>query len=85
MPHSVEHQSELIDIIKSQAKSLKPLLTEMRRHLHMNPELSFQEYNTATWVEDYLENKLGLKTQRLANTGVVAIIEGKGQGSNKVV
>ncbi|NBP06206.1 MAG: amidohydrolase [Bacteroidetes bacterium] len=57
----------------------------MRRHLHMNPELSFQEYNTATWVEDYLENKLGLKTQRLANTGVVAIIEGKGQGSNKVV
>lgn len=85
MPHSVEHQSELINIIKSQAKSLKPLLTEMRRHLHMNPELSFQEFNTATWVEDYLENKLGLKTQRLANTGVVAIIEGKGQGLNKVV
>jgi amidohydrolase len=75
----------MIDIIKDKAKSLKPLLTEMRRHLHMNPELSFQEYNTAAWVEDYLQNKLGLKTQRLATTGVVALIEGEGKSGGRVV
>lgn len=51
----------------------------------MNPELSFQEYNTAAWVEDYLQNKLGLKTQRLATTGVVALIEGAGKSGNRVV
>jgi len=85
MPHPNEHQNGLMDIIKTQAKSLKPLLAELRRHLHMNPELSFQEFNTAAWVEDYLQKKLGLKTQRLANTGVVALIEGKGKEGNKVV
>lgn len=85
MPHTAEHQNALIDVIKTRAKSLKPLLTQMRRHLHMNPELSFQEYNTAAWVEDYLQNKLGLKTQRLANTGVVALIEGSGDAGKKVV
>ncbi len=78
-------KTELIDIIKAKAKSLKPMLTEMRRHLHMNPELSFQEHNTAAWVEDYLQNKLGLKTQRLAKTGVIALIEGKGGNHKKVV
>lgn len=85
MPDHAEPKNALMDIIKAKAQSLKPLLTEMRRHLHMNPELSFQEYNTAAWVEDYLQNKLGLKTQRLAKTGVVALIEGKQKDSNKVV
>ncbi len=85
MPDHAEPQNALMEIIKAKAKSLKPLLTEMRRHLHMHPELSFQEYNTAAWVEDYLQNKLGLSTQRLANTGVVALIEGKQKDSKKVV
>lgn len=85
MLHTAEKRNALIDIIKAQAKALKPMLTEMRRHLHMNPELSFQEYNTAAWVEDYLQNKLGLESRRLANTGVVALIEGKGKEGNKVV
>lgn len=79
------NSSQLISIIKEKAKSLKPLLTDMRRHLHMNPELSFQEHNTAAWVEDYLQNKLGLTTQRLAKTGVVALIEGEGKEAGRVV
>jgi len=85
MLHAEGTPNPMIDIIKDKAKSLKPLLTEMRRHLHMNPELSFQEYNTAAWVEDYLQNKLGLKTQRLATTGVVALIEGEGKSGGRVV
>lgn len=74
----------LINEIQQRAASLKPLLTEIRRHIHENPELSFQEYKTAAFVEDYLQNKLGLKTQRLANTGVVALIEGKNPGKKVV-
>jgi amidohydrolase len=52
-------------------------LIQIRREIHQNPELSFQEFETQKLVENYLQNKLGLKTQRLANTGVVALIEGK--------
>ncbi len=85
MQHQENNPEELINIIKTQAKSLKPQLVEMRRHLHMNPELSFHEYNTAAWVESYLHEKLGLKTQRMANTGVVALIEGQKPGNAKTV
>ncbi|MBL7812523.1 MAG: amidohydrolase [Bacteroidetes bacterium] len=69
--------------IKSAAASLKPALQEIRHHLHMNPELSFQEHNTAAFVENYLQN-LGLQTQRLAETGVVALIRGKNPESKVV-
>lgn len=50
--------------------------TQLRRHLHANPELSYQEYETAAFVETKLQ-ELGLQTKRLAETGVVALIEGK--------
>jgi amidohydrolase len=43
----------------------------------MNPELSFQEFKTQVFVEEKL-NEFGIKNHhRLANTGVVALIEGK--------
>lgn len=70
--------------VKSRARQLKPALTDIRRHIHMNPELSFQEFKTAAFVEEYLQQKLGLTTMRLANTGVVALIEG-GLGPGRVV
>ncbi len=66
-----------IQSIQQKAKDLLPSLIEIRREIHQNPELSFQEFETQKLVENYLQNKLGLKTQRLANTGVVALIEGK--------
>ena len=85
MLHNEGGSERVISVIKSKAKQLKPMLTEMRRHLHMNPELSFHEFKTAAWVEEYLQNKLGLNTQRLANTGVVALIQGTGKNGNRVV
>jgi len=47
----------------------------LRRHLHAHPELSFEETNTAAFVTRELE-KLGLRPESIANTGVVALIEG---------
>ncbi|MCC7298002.1 MAG: amidohydrolase [Bacteroidia bacterium] len=73
----------LKETIQNKAKELKPSLIAIRRQIHMNPELSFQEFKTAELVEKHLQN-LGLKTTRLANTGVVAVIEGKNP-SSKVV
>ena len=69
--------------IQDRAASILPALVDIRRHIHQNPELSFQEHETAALVEKELQS-LGLKTQRMANTGVVAVIEGKNP-SKKVV
>ncbi len=44
---------------------------EWRRHLHAHPELSFQEFETATFVEEKLRS-FGLETERPTETSVVA-------------
>jgi amidohydrolase len=73
----------IIDKIRSKAEEIHEELVSIRRNIHMNPELSFQEHQTARLVEDYLQG-LGLQTKRMAETGVVALIEGKNP-SSKVV
>jgi len=45
----------------------------------MYPELGFEEYHTASLVEDTL-HKLGIGTRRLAGTGVVGLLSGRGPG-----
>jgi amidohydrolase len=50
---------------------------EIRQHLHMHPELSFQEFETAAFVGARLR-ELGIPFKdKVANTGLVALIEGK--------
>lgn len=55
-------------------------IIEMRRHFHRNPELGFQEYETA----DYIKKKLteyGIPFQSgFAKTGILGIIHGKHDG-----
>ncbi len=65
------------------AREMGGKLSETRRHIHQNPELSFQEYETANFIEQRLR-ELGLEPRRMANTGVVALIKGEKAG-NKVV
>lgn len=50
---------------------------EFRRHIHRHPELSFQEVHTAEYIEQCLD-AAGISHSRIANTGVLANIEGKG-------
>lgn len=49
---------------------------KIRRHLHANPELSFEEFKTAEFIENQLQS-WGYQTKRMANTGVIALLEGK--------
>src|SRR5699024_1124811 len=52
----------------------------MRRHLHMNPELSFQEKNTAQYIVDFY-NDLGVEVQaNVGGNGVVARVKGAKEG-----
>lgn len=46
-----------------------------RRHLHQNPELSFHEYQTSAFVAAALD-KLGIPYQKMADTGIVALLSG---------
>ncbi|MBA4853212.1 M20 family metallopeptidase [Emticicia sp. BO119] len=63
--------------IKRLAKEFASETIANRRYLHTNPELSFQEYNTARFVAQKLKD-IGLSPQEgIANTGVVALVEGK--------
>lgn len=73
----------LIDKIKSLASTIHSQVITNRRHLHANPELSFEEYQTSAFVKQELD-KLGITYQEMANTGVVAIIKGAKE-SDKVI
>jgi len=54
-----------------------------RRHLHANPELSFNEYKTSAYVKAALDN-LGIEWQSMADTGIVGVIKGA-QESDAVI
>ena len=66
----------IIQKIKTLAAAFAPDTIRVRQHLHAHPELSFQEHNTAAFVEEHLK-EMGLQPQRMAETGVVALIEGR--------
>ncbi|WP_321320719.1 M20 family metallopeptidase [Labilibaculum sp.] len=52
-------------------------IKEIRAHLHANPELSFEEFETSKFIQNYL-SKLGISYKSgFAKTGVVGKIEGK--------
>ena len=69
--------SNLIDSIKNLSKINNKNIVDIRHHLHANPELSFQEFETSKYVKIALENIGISKIEHKANTGLVALIEGE--------
>ncbi|MEX2512548.1 MAG: M20 family metallopeptidase [Cyclobacteriaceae bacterium] len=67
----------LLDKIRTLADQQKNSTIEDRRHLHAHPELSFQEVNTVAFVEKKLRSYGIEHIERKADTGLVALIEGK--------
>lgn len=59
-----------------QITALFPWMVEIRRNLHRNPELSFQEFETAEFIRSQLD-ALGIAHRTHAETGIVAHV-GKG-------
>lgn len=60
---------DLNQIIHSKLDVIK----DVRKTLHENAEIGFNEYKTKKIVEDFIHN-LNVKTQTVAKTGVVAIL-----------
>ncbi|MGY6520809.1 MAG: M20 metallopeptidase family protein [Mongoliitalea sp.] len=65
------------DLIKSLAADYKASIIAHRRHLHAHPELSFQEFETVSYVEQELRDIGITEITTKADTGLVALIQGK--------
>jgi len=69
--------------IKILAKDFAPALIDIRRHLHANPELSYQEFATSQYVQQQL-SALGIPFEIKATTGILATIKGKNPDSKVI-
>lgn len=75
---------ERIQQIKNLASAYTPEVTQLRRHLHQHPELSFAEYETQKFVRHALQQIGITQITTIANTGLVALIEGKNPASKTI-
>ena len=73
-----------IDKIKSLAKELLPEIISIRRHLHANPELSFEEKETANYICSILHKENIEFKSGIAGTGIVATIKGNNPESRTI-
>lgn len=72
----------MIDFIK-EALDIKEELISIRRDIHQNPELGFEEYRTSKVIKDFL-TKENIPFYSVANTGVCAEIVGEGRGKKVI-
>lgn len=70
--------------IKSLAKGLSQQLLDIRRHLHANPELSFQEKSTARFISDKLSEWEIEHQTGVGGNGIVGLIKGKNPESKVI-
>lgn len=57
------------------SRQIHKQVVEWRRDFHAHPELGFEEVRTSSIVERVLRD-LGLKTARVAKTGVIGVLQG---------
>ncbi len=71
---------ELQEKIKQLADKHFDEVVKLRRTIHANPELAFEEHETSKLVAETLE-KQGISVQRgIAKTGIIGTLKGKGKG-----
>lgn len=67
--------SLLADTVAEKAEQIEADVIKWRHHFHQHPELSNQEFETAVYIANFL-NDLGLEVQTgIAKTGVVGVLD----------
>lgn len=62
------------EFIQNRLKEIHSEVIEIRRHLHKNPELSFQEFETSKYIQSKL-SEFGIDFENgIAGTGIVGMI-----------
>jgi metal-dependent amidase/aminoacylase/carboxypeptidase family protein len=65
---------ELKEVITTKVSAIYEKIKGYREHLHQNPELSYQEFNTMEYVAAKLK-EIGIPYEKgVAGTGIVGII-----------
>ena len=62
--------------VKQEVNNIYDLLISIRRHLHANPELSFQEKNTALYISSLLTDWNISHETNIGGFGIVGLIKG---------
>jgi len=72
-------------LLKERIYGMKDWLIEIRREIHMYPELGFEEVKTSRLVSEWLE-RFGLEVQKgIAGTGVIGLLRGKSPGKTVAI
>jgi amidohydrolase len=74
----------LLQQIKSLSDQYSEEVVHLRRYLHANPELSYQEFNTAKYVGAQLKNFGLAPKEGIATTGLMVDIAGKNPSKKTV-
>ena len=70
----------MLEKIKLLAKQYAAEFIDIRRHIHANPELSYEEFETSAFIQQKLQG-WNIPFEVKATTGVVGLIEGKNPSS----
>lgn len=73
----------LLQQIKNLSAKYAADAVAIRSHLHANPELSYQEFETSKFVQSKLQ-EMGIAFDVVATTGILAIIRGKNPESRVI-
>ena len=73
----------MLEKIKKLAKEYAYEFIAIRRHIHANPELSYEEFETSAFIQQKLAG-WNIPFEVIATTGVVGLIEGKNPASKTV-
>ena len=76
--------------LKKQVAALQADMIRWRRHLHRDPELSFQEHNTVAFVGEVLKREgievrenVARLTPEAKGTGLIAVVRGEAYSSDR--
>ena len=78
-------EMEMTNALRKQVEGMRDWLVEIRRTIHMHPELGFEEVETSKLVAGWLE-RFGLEVRRgWAKTGVVGLLAGQRPGKTVAI
>ena len=78
---SKDNQKSVLELIQKKSQKIASKLVKIRRHLHQNPELSYQEFETSKYLMSLLKQAGAEIRTEYADTGVVGIIQGDMPGA----
>ena len=73
--------SGIKEIILSGSAEIHKEVIALRRHLHKYPELSYEESGTSTFICNWLKNNDIPYRDKIAGTGIIGEIRGRGVGN----